>query len=33
MYLRATDLLKNKDLMMSLDLIAREYGGKVIDKN
>ena len=33
MYLKQTDLLKNKDILMCLDVIAREYGGEVIDKN
>ena len=28
-YLEQTDLLKNKDILRCLDLIAREYGGKV----
>jgi len=32
-YLSETDLLKNKDILMCLDVIAREYGGEVIDKN
>jgi len=32
-YLKATDLLKNKDILMCLDVIAREYGGQVVDKN
>jgi len=25
--------LKNKDILMCLDVIAREYGGEVVDKN
>ncbi len=33
MYLKQTDLLKNKDILMCLDVIAREYGGEVIDRN
>ena len=33
MYLKQTNLMKNKDILMCLDLIAREYGGKVVDKN
>ncbi len=33
MYLKQTDLLKNEDILMCLDLVAREYGGVVIDKN
>ena len=32
-YLSETDLLKNKDILMCLDVIAREYGGEVVDKN
>ena len=24
---------KNKDILMCLDVIAREYGGEVVDKN
>ena len=28
-----TDLLKNKDILRCLDVIAREYGGKVVDEN
>ena len=32
-YLCETDLLKNKDILMCLDVIAREYGGEVVDKN
>ena len=32
-YLERTDLLKNKDILRCLDVIATEYGGKVIDKN
>ena len=32
-YLKETDLLKNKDILMCLDIIAREHGGEVIDKN
>ena len=26
-YLSETDLLKNKDILLCLDVIAREYGG------
>ena len=33
MYLKQTDLLKNKEILMCLDVIAREYGGEVLDKN
>ena len=32
-YLSETDLLKNKDILMCLDVLAREYGGEVVDKN
>ena len=32
-YLSETDLLNNKDILMCLDVIAREYGGEVLDKN
>ena len=32
-YLEQTDLLKNKDILRCLDVIAREYGGKVLDEN
>ena len=32
-YLSETDLLKNKDILMCLDVVAREYGGEVVDKN
>jgi len=32
-YLEQTDLLKSKDILRCLDVIAREYGGEVIDKN
>ena len=31
-YLSETDLLKNKDILLCLDVIAREYGGEVVDK-
>ena len=33
MYLKQTDLLKNKDILICLDVIAREYGGEVVDRN
>ena len=33
MYLKQTDLLNNKDILMCLDVVAREYGGQVVDKN
>ena len=32
-YLSETDLLKNKDILRCLDVIAREYGGKVVNEN
>ena len=32
-YLKQTDLLKKKDILMYLDVVAREYGGEVVDKN
>ena len=32
-YLSETDLLGRKDILMCLDVIAREYGGEVLDKN
>ena len=32
-YLEQTDLLKHKDILRCLDVIAREYGGEVVDKN
>ena len=32
-YLEQTDLLKKKDILRCLDLIAREYGGKIVDEN
>ena len=33
MYLKQTDLLENKDILMCLDVVAREYGGEVVDRN
>ena len=33
MYLKQTDLFKNRDILMCLDVIAREYVGEVVDKN
>ena len=33
MYLKQTDLLKNEDILMCLDVVAREYGGEVVNKN
>ena len=32
-YLSETDLLKNKDILMCLDVIAKEYGGEVVNNN
>jgi len=32
-YLEQTDLLKRKNILKCLDVIAREYGGEVVDKN
>ncbi len=32
-YLEQKDLLKNSDILNCLDLIAREYGVKIADKN
>ena len=32
-YLERTDLLKNKEILRCLDVIARGYGGEVVDKN
>ena len=32
-YLSETDLLKNRDILMCLDVIARDYDREVIDKN
>ena len=32
-YLEQTDSLKNKEIHSCLDLIAREYGREVVDKN
>ena len=33
MYLKQTDLLKNEEILMCLDVVAREYGGEVVNKN
>tara|TARA_Y100001978_G_scaffold114430_1_gene101975 strand:- start:277 stop:426 length:150 start_codon:yes stop_codon:yes gene_type:complete len=33
MYLKHTELMQNQDILMCLDIVAREYGGEVIDKN
>ena len=32
-YLTETDLLSNKEVLRCLDIIAREHGGEVLDKN
>ena len=32
-YLEQTDLLNKKDILKCLDVVAREYGGEVVDKN
>jgi len=32
-YLKQTDLMQNKDILMYLDVVAKEYGGEVVDKN
>jgi len=32
-YLKQTDLMQNKDILKCLDIVAREYGGEVVDKN
>ena len=32
-YLKETDLLNDKEVLRCLDIIAREHGGEVIDKN
>ena len=32
-YLSETYLLNNKDIFMSLEVLAREYGGEVVDNN
>ena len=32
-YLSETDLLKNKNILMFCNVIAREDGGEVVDKN
>ncbi len=32
-YLTETDLLDNKEILRCLDVIAREHGGEVVDKN
>ena len=32
-YLTETDLLNNREVLRCLDVIAREHGGEVVDKN
>ena len=32
-YWNETDLLNNKDVLRCLDVIAREHGGEVVNKN
>ena len=32
-YLTETDLLNNKEVLRCLDVIAREHGGEVVDRN
>ena len=32
-YLTETELLNNKEVLRCLDVIAREHGGEVVDKN
>ena len=32
-YLEQTNLLKSREILRCLDVIAREYGGEVINKN
>ena len=32
-YLIETDLLNNKEVLRCLDLIAREHGGEILEKN
>ena len=32
-YLTETDLLNNKEVLRYLDLIAREHGGEILEKN
>ena len=32
-YLEQTDLLNKKDILRCLDVVAREYGWQVLDKN
>ena len=32
-YLKQKDLMWDKDILMCLDVVAREYGGEVVVKN
>ena len=32
-YFEQTDLLKNKEILRCLNVIAREYGGYLVEKN
>ena len=32
-YFKQTDLSKNEDILICLVIVARKYGGKVVDKN
>ena len=32
-YLKQTDLMQNKDILMCFRCSSKEYGGEVIDKN
>ena len=32
-YLKQTDLRKNRDILMCLEILARKYGGEVVNKN
>ena len=32
-YLKQTELLKNEDILMCLDVVAREFGGEIVNKN
>ena len=33
MHLKQTELFKNKDILICLVLVAREYGDEIVDKN
>ena len=33
MYFKQTDLLKNEEILICLDVVAREYGGEVVNQN